>query len=153
MTGSHPEATGLTLAGTTHHLPLTTVYYTASVPIWLDLISAPEEWATSFLAPEAREVLAALGGVVVVFPLAPPARELLSHVGRVVQDGFGDAWDGVGLAVGVGTGPLSDDEMDDWDGVCVEAGLEFVLVAPGVEGPNEFGGEVASAPRPSPSLG
>ncbi|KAF4120669.1 Alpha and gamma adaptin binding protein p34 [Geosmithia morbida] len=69
LTGSVPEQTSTTLAGTTHDLPLSTAYYTTTVPIWIDLISSPKEWAESFLSSEAKEVLSVLGGLVVVFPL------------------------------------------------------------------------------------
>ncbi|KAK3308498.1 alpha and gamma adaptin binding protein p34-domain-containing protein [Chaetomium strumarium] len=61
------------LAGTTHPFALSTAYYTASIPIWLDLIASPAEWASSFLSPEAKEVLDVLGGVLVVFALPTPA--------------------------------------------------------------------------------
>lgn len=61
------------MAGTTHNLAIKTPYYTAEVPIWLDLIASPEEWAESFLSPEAKEVLEVLGGIMVVFALPPPS--------------------------------------------------------------------------------
>ncbi|KAJ4288255.1 hypothetical protein N0V88_007445 [Collariella sp. IMI 366227] len=44
--------------------PLTTPYYTASIPIWLDLISTPTDWSATFLSPEAKEVLDVLGVLV-----------------------------------------------------------------------------------------
>ncbi|PNH58113.1 hypothetical protein VD0002_g9413, partial [Verticillium dahliae] len=76
LTGTTPEPSAAasatpSLAGTSHVLPLTTSYYTATVPVWLDLVAdadgaEDEDWAASFLAPEAREVLDALGGIVVV---------------------------------------------------------------------------------------
>ncbi|GKT40968.1 uncharacterized protein ColSpa_01149 [Colletotrichum spaethianum] len=69
LTGYHPEPASTTLAGTTHLLSLKTSYYTADVPIWLDLISSPTEWSASFLSPEAKEVLTVLGGLAVVFAL------------------------------------------------------------------------------------
>ncbi|GAB1314439.1 hypothetical protein MFIFM68171_04649 [Madurella fahalii] len=147
------------LAGTTHPLALRTAYYTATVPVWLDLVASPAEWAATFLSAEAREVLAVLGGVVVVFPLvsaaasspvprsSPPrsgrqaARELVEHVGRVVKEGLGGwEWDGVSLAVGVGVGAGDDDngdddggggeEMDEWEDWCAEWGMEFVYLSP-----------------------
>ncbi|OAA58983.1 Alpha/gamma-adaptin-binding protein p34 [Niveomyces insectorum RCEF 264] len=43
LTGVYPPpspATGA-LAGTTHELPLSTPYYTARVPVWLDIVGAP----------------------------------------------------------------------------------------------------------------
>ncbi|KAK8029660.1 hypothetical protein PG993_010951 [Apiospora rasikravindrae] len=146
LTGSAPETAGTTLAGASHTLPLKTAYYTASVPIWLDLIADPSEWSASFLSAEAKEVLEVLGGLVVVFPLplkpdsdeAKAARALIEHVGKVVQKGLGGwAWDGVGLCVGVG----EIDDVDEWDGCAAECGLEFVQVrAKGSEARNEFGG-------------
>ncbi|KAG6015929.1 hypothetical protein E4U41_004543, partial [Claviceps citrina] len=120
------------LAGTTQLLKLETRYYSAEVPIWLDLIASPSDWAGSFLSDEAREVLAVLGGVVLVFALPGQGqgqgqgqgagggasasasasasaageevlRDLIGQVGRVVNEGLGGwEWDGVRLAVGVG---------------------------------------------------
>ncbi|KAK8116921.1 uncharacterized protein PG998_005202 [Apiospora kogelbergensis] len=147
LTGSAPETASTTLAGTSHTLDLKTAYYTASVPIWLDLIADPSEWSASFLSAEAKEVLEVLGGLVVVFPLptkpgsdsddAKSARELIEHVGKVVQKGLGGwAWDGVGLCVGVG----EIDDVDEWDGCAAACGLEFVQVrAKGSGARNEFG--------------
>ncbi|KAK0739324.1 hypothetical protein B0T21DRAFT_329080 [Apiosordaria backusii] len=163
LTGTHPSpqstssspetnddpAAASSLAGTTHHLQLSTPYYTASVPIWLDLISSPEEWSSSFLSEEAKEVLEVLGGVVVVVdlsaasststtsnisPVSPTKeqqKELVKEVGRVVKEGLGGwDWDGVCLTVGVGrqqTGAEDEEEeLDEWEDVCAEAGLEFV---------------------------
>ncbi|KAI5461680.1 hypothetical protein BGZ63DRAFT_240729 [Mariannaea sp. PMI_226] len=145
LTGTAPTTPSaeLSLAGTTHPLTLTTPYYSATVPIWLDLITNPPEWSASFLSPEAVEVLAVLGGVVVVFtagpasgPAAESTRSLISHVGKVVKQGLGGwDWDGVVLAVGVGDG-----DEDEWDEICAEAGLEFVLLrSKETSGRNEFG--------------
>lgn len=137
------------LAGTTHDLHLKTTYYTATVPIWLDLITTPSEWALTFLSPEAKEVLEVLGGVVVVFAIPPPAsssatKELIGEVGRVMKEGLGGwEWDGVGLGVGVGDVEHLDD-LDVWDEACGDAGLEFVHVASADAAPdakNEFGGK------------
>ncbi|KAK7953204.1 hypothetical protein PG988_013898 [Apiospora saccharicola] len=145
LTGSAPETASTTLAGASHTLSLKTAYYTAEVPIWLDLIADPSEWSASFLSAEAKEVLQVLGGLVVVFPLplkndsdeAKAARALIEHVGKVVQKGLGGwAWDGVGLCVGVG----EIDNVDEWDGCAAECGLEFVQVrAKSTEARNEFG--------------
>ncbi|KAL7945399.1 hypothetical protein V8C42DRAFT_323026 [Trichoderma barbatum] len=145
LTGSSPEAASTSLAGTTHDLELKTSYYTASVPIWIDLIASPSEWASSFLSEEAREVLAVLGGLVLVFaiPNAKPAAltaendtsSVIRHVGSVVQKGLGGwEWDGVRLAVGIGEG-----DADEWDELCAEAGLEFVQLKSGQKDKNEFG--------------
>ncbi|EMR70572.1 putative alpha and gamma adaptin binding protein p34 protein [Eutypa lata UCREL1] len=156
LTGTPPEPTaaGPSLAGTTHNLALNTAYYTAEVPIWLDLIASPSEWAASFLSPEAKEVLEVLGGVVVVFslPTSPSsgdgAHDLIRNIGRVVREGLGGwEWDGVSLCVGVG----EIDDVDEWEDCCAEWGLEFVQVrgqhqSAGASDRNEFG-EKTGIPR------
>ncbi|KAI0141585.1 hypothetical protein GGR57DRAFT_495904 [Xylariaceae sp. FL1272] len=133
LTGTTPEPTGTSLAGTTHNLSLKNAYYTADVPIWIDLIASPSEWSASFLSPEAKEVLDVLGGVMIVFPLpmaprsdeARSAKDLINHVGKVVKDGLGGwEWDGVRLCLGVG----EIDDVDEWEDCCAEWGLEFVQV-------------------------
>lgn len=145
MTGSLPQATSTSLAGTSHDLHLKTAYYTATVPIWIDLIASPSEWAESFLSEEAGEVLAVLGGLIVVFalpssstgPAADKTRTLIQNFGKVVKKGLGGwSWDGVGLAIGVGSGPT-----EDWDELCAGEGLEFVQIGPQAPSErNEFGG-------------
>jgi hypothetical protein len=104
-----------------------------------------------FLSPEAVEVLAVLGGVVVVFaaasasgPAAEPTRSLIKNVGKVLKQGLGGwDWDGVGLAVGVGN-----TDQDEWDEICTDAGLEFVMLG-GKESSarNEFGGKSINCPH------
>jgi len=141
-TTPQPDPATTSLAGITHHLPLATRYYSASVPVWLDVIANPSDWASSFLAPEAKEVLEVLGGLVVVFGFSSGsggeggkarAKELLAHVGKVVREGLGGwEWDGVLLAVGVGevgTGEDGEEALDEWEDVCTEWGLEFVHVS------------------------
>lgn len=157
LTGSVPQPVDASLAGTTHDLDLNTTYYTATVPLWLDLISDPEEWAASFLSDEAKEVLQVLGGLLVVFALPKDAsstaaakggsestKTMITEVGKVVKEGLGGwEWDGVTLAVGVGQVDHLDD-LDVWDEVCGDAGLEFVHVASSDKSPeerNEYGGE------------
>ncbi|TDZ19465.1 Increased recombination centers protein 6 [Colletotrichum orbiculare MAFF 240422] len=154
LTGTAPTTASASLAGTTHTLPLKTPYYTANVPVWLDLIASPTEWAASFLSSEAQEVLGALGGVAVVFaipsatasasaPTAERTRKLIEEVGKVVNDGLGGLdWNGVGLAVGVGEG-----DAEEWDEAAASWGLEFVQVRGGRadEGKNEFGEKLGIA--------
>lgn len=160
LTGRKPEPASSSLAGTTHELDLQTAYYKVTVPIWLDLVTEPSEWAGSFLSDEAKEVLEVLGGIFVVFTIPPAtspsstadrdrAKDIISQVGRVVKEGLGGwEWDGVSLAVGVGELAHLDD-VDVWDEVCGDAGLEFVHVAPSKaeDARNEFGGEYSNAPR------
>ncbi|KAI0904859.1 hypothetical protein F4823DRAFT_168758 [Ustulina deusta] len=152
LTGTTPEQTSTSLAGASHNLPLKTTYYTAEVPIWLDLISSPSEWSASFLSPEAKEVLEVLGGVMIVFALPVHAhsdegkstQELVKQVGRVVKEGLGGwEWDGVGLCLGVG----EIDDVDIWEDCCAESGLEFVQVRnQSTPSRNEFG-EKTGIPR------
>ncbi|SPO06958.1 uncharacterized protein DNG_09652 [Cephalotrichum gorgonifer] len=137
-----------TLSGVTHILPLSTPYYTASLPVWLDLIEDPEDWSSTFLSPEAKEVLDVLGGLIVVFEIpttgSPDAAEaLIREVGRVVREGLGGwEWDGVVVAVGLGS-----DESGDWEDRCAGGGMELVVVSGGeAEGArNEFGEKVGIA--------
>ncbi|OAQ97356.1 hypothetical protein LLEC1_03420, partial [Akanthomyces lecanii] len=137
LTGSKPAPANGSLAGITHNLSLKTKYYTATVPVWLDLLESPAAWASSFLSPDASEVLAVLGGLILVFSIPDSSsspdvkRELIRHVGKLVHDGLGGwSWDGVKLAVGVWSASSSDD-ADEWDELCAEAGLEFVQVGGG----------------------
>lgn len=124
------------MAGITHSLNLTTPYYSAEVPIWLDTPDSPELWSSSFLTDEAKEVLSVLGGLVVVFSLQDD-KELVKEVSKVVKEGLGGwEWDGVGLAIGVGEGVT-----EEWEDVCAEGGLEFVQVTGKDDGKNEFGGK------------
>ncbi|KZZ92902.1 Alpha/gamma-adaptin-binding protein p34 [Moelleriella libera RCEF 2490] len=138
LTGKQPQTPP---AGTTHNLQLRTAYYTATVPIWLDTMTSPSEWADTFLSEEAIEVLAALGGLVLVFAPSPDARDAIRNVGKVVHRGLGGfEWDGVRLAVGITAGETYPDFDDEMDEVCAEAGLEYVRL--GKDQPaarNEFG--------------
>lgn len=142
LSGTHPTPSP-TLSGTTHPLPLSTPYYTATLPLWLDLIDDPADWAATFLTPEAKEVLDALGGLLVIFEIPAKADDdaaegLIREVGRVVREGLGGwEWDGVVVAVGLGRDPDG-----EWEERCAEGGMELVVVGGGEsEGArNEFGG-------------
>ncbi|KAI0115642.1 hypothetical protein GGR51DRAFT_503648 [Nemania sp. FL0031] len=152
LTGTAPEQTSTSLAGASHNLSLKTTYYTAEVPIWLDLISSPSEWSASFLSAEAKEVLEVLGGLMIVFALpvhtqseeVRAAKDLIQQVGKVVKEGLGGwEWDGVGLCLGVG----EIDDVDIWEDCCAEFGLEFVQVRnQATPSRNEFG-EKTGIPR------
>ncbi|KAJ8124328.1 hypothetical protein O1611_g9314 [Lasiodiplodia mahajangana] len=152
LTGTTPEQTSTSLAGASHNLSLKTTYYTAEVPIWLDLISSPSEWSASFLSAEAKEVLEVLGGLMIIFPLpvhtqaeeVKAAKDLIQHVGKVVKEGLGGwEWDGVGLCLGVG----EIDDVDIWEDCCAQFGLEFVQVRnQATPSRNEFG-EKTGIPR------
>jgi hypothetical protein len=136
-----------TVAGTTHHWPLKTAYYTATVPIWLDEITSPSTWSSEFLAPEAKEVLTALGAFIVCFrkPIDEAelknVKEMLESVGEVVKEGCGMAWDGVCLAVAMpqGVTPYLEKSFDEWEELCQDFGFEFVDFES--KGRNEYSGK------------
>ncbi|KAF8866747.1 hypothetical protein BDZ45DRAFT_700353 [Acephala macrosclerotiorum] len=153
FTGSKPTLSDpSTIAGTTHPYPITTPYYTASIPIWLDEISSPPAWSKEFLAPEAKEVLSALGAFVVSFkkPLnqaeLEEVKELLRCVGEVVKEGCGMMWDGVAVAVGMPRGEVGGEESvsamkgEEWEDLCQEEGFEWIDWEE--KGRNEYSGEV-----------
>ncbi|KAJ0334355.1 hypothetical protein COL5a_000410 [Colletotrichum fioriniae] len=149
------------LEGTTHILPIKTSYYSADVPIWLDLVDSPAEWSASFLSPEAKEVLTVLGGLAVVFalPSSSSSSSSSSTSGPIPADVTATALapasspppsvedtraliTEVGRVVreglggwgwdGVGLGVgVGDGTADEWEDLCAEWGLEFVQVRGG----------------------
>ncbi|KAI9744788.1 MAG: hypothetical protein M1818_001713 [Claussenomyces sp. TS43310] len=162
LTGSAPTPPTPTgsLAGLSHSHTIETAYYTATIPIWLDEIAddddegaaagaAARSWSQEFLAPEAREVLRAIGAFVVAFrkPVTPRQldgiRALLREVQRVVRQRQGRAcggggWDGVCLAVGLRQDVVPNLELDleAWEELCREVGFEWIDVE--AKGRNEF---------------
>ncbi|KFY33841.1 hypothetical protein V494_07274 [Pseudogymnoascus sp. VKM F-4513 (FW-928)] len=140
LTGTAPpppsEENG-TLAGTTHVISLKTTYYTADVPIWIDIINPDgiKKWADAFTKEEAKEVIAALGGYVVLVDRGEGKKgwdeveRVLGEVGRVVSVAEGDEWDGVCLGVLLGA-DAGDEEgwIEDWE-----------LVDGAAKGKNELG--------------
>ncbi|EQB43891.1 hypothetical protein CGLO_17408 [Colletotrichum gloeosporioides Cg-14] len=160
LTGVVPEPASTSLAGTTHLLDIKTSYYTAQVPIWLDLITSPAEWSASFLSPEAKEVLSVLGGLAVVFALppppsstttaappsssspppaaaaaAPPAPPPTADETRALISEVGKVVrEGLGGwawdGVGLGIG-VGEGDAEEWEELCAEWGLEFVQVRGG----------------------
>lgn len=147
MTEAAPTVATDSIAGTTHTWSIKTNYYTANVPIWLDEISEPETWSKEFLAPEAREVLTALGAFVVCFrkPLNAAAlaeiKTLLENVSEVVKEGCGYSWDGVCLAVAMpqSSTPYLEKSFDEWEEICQDCGFEFVDFES--KGRNEYSGK------------
>jgi hypothetical protein len=146
LTGTKPTPppNETSLAGLSHALPLKTAYYTASIPIWIDVPAIPlpatdstatsssattasySTWATSFLdtsIPGASDVLTALGAFIICFRKPSSGAEfedikaLLTAVARVVE----------------GCKELSSKEGNgEWDGVCLAVGLRRAVV-PGLE--------------------
>lgn len=98
------------------------------------------------MAPEAREVLAVLGAIVVCFrkPINDAGlheiKVLLENVAEVVKEGCGFSWDGVCLAVAMpqSTTPYLEKSFDDWEDLCQEVGFEFIDFES--KGRNEYAG-------------
>lgn len=94
LTGStpspNPDLSSSSLAGLSHNLPLKTAYYTANIPIWIDEIGSAEEWRDEFLRPEAKEVLAVLGAVVLCFRKPVDDSEMVGLSLRFSFPCFGD---------------------------------------------------------------
>jgi hypothetical protein len=152
LTGTKPTLppNESSLAGTSHALPIKTAYYTANIPIWIDIPAAPPPeteppnpssttptaaaaassstyttWATSFLSslPGASEVLTALGAFVVVFRKPSSASD------------FSDIKSLLAAVARVIEGCKNANEKEgrgDWDGVCLAVGLRRAVV-PGLE--------------------
>ncbi|KAI4118820.1 MAG: hypothetical protein LQ345_001213 [Seirophora villosa] len=49
-------------------LPIQTPYYSATIPIWHDAITSPQEWEREWLSPSASEVIQSIGAWVLTFP-------------------------------------------------------------------------------------
>ncbi|KAI9671404.1 MAG: small nuclear ribonucleoprotein Sm D3 [Alyxoria varia] len=118
-----------TTAGLSHTLSLTTRYYSAEIPVWIDETSSPTEWKADFLSPEATEVVKAVGAWVIVFRKGAQlaggsgqnesrhedgggvnlqekeqAKQLMQAVKEIIEnahDGEEEVWDGTCLAVGM----------------------------------------------------
>ncbi|KAI9763281.1 MAG: hypothetical protein M1840_000763 [Geoglossum simile] len=148
LTGTSPPQPASTPAGLSHTLPLTTPYYKATIPIWIDQIppKSASQWAAEYLKPDAKDVLRVLGAFMLVFrkPVDKSAlegiKEGLRSVEMVVREGCGGVgWDGVCLAVGTRQSekPGLVVGEEEWEEMCRGFGFEFVD-AEG-KGRNEFG--------------
>ncbi|KAH8147277.1 uncharacterized protein LAJ45_08755 [Morchella importuna] len=145
LTGTLPP---LTAAGASHTLPINTAYYDVTVPIWIDelppALADTDDWARGYLAPEAKDVLKALGGFVVTFRRPQDEAGLeaikkrLAALQRVVG-ACGYAWDGVCLAVAMPQSlrPVLERSADEWEDLCRGYGFEYVDYE--FRGRNEYG--------------
>ncbi|KAI9831319.1 MAG: hypothetical protein M1819_005093 [Sarea resinae] len=133
-------------AGLSHTWNISTQYYRAEVPIWVDEITNHEDWAREYLKPEAKVVLEVLGAFVLCFRWPVDDDELdniracLKAVAGVIDDGCGDDWDGARLAVAMpqSTTPrLTSFAAEQWDDLCLENGFEFVDLE--ARGMSQFG--------------
>ncbi|KAF2196337.1 hypothetical protein GQ43DRAFT_436107 [Delitschia confertaspora ATCC 74209] len=145
LTGSAPNLTTDSTAGLSHTYAISTRYYTATIPIWIDEIPSIPDWRTEFLKPEAKEVISVLGAWVYCFrkPVTTvhleSIKETLKAIADVVERHSGYGGDAVCLAVAMpqSTTPYMDLGHEDWEGICMEHGFEFVDGE--AKGRNEFG--------------
>ncbi|ORY19581.1 hypothetical protein BCR34DRAFT_621006 [Clohesyomyces aquaticus] len=145
LTGSAPELITDSIAGLSHTYTLSTRYYTANIPIWLDEIPSISEWRTEFTKPEAREVVSVLGAWLFCFrkPVKQEhmddIKEALQAIADVIEKACGYGADMVCLAVAMpqSTTPYLDLGSEEWEGICMEYGFEFVDSE--AKGKNEFG--------------
>ncbi|KAF1999911.1 hypothetical protein P154DRAFT_535150 [Amniculicola lignicola CBS 123094] len=148
LTGSAPEPTSHTTAGLSHTWPLTTRYYTTTLPIWIDEIPNVSEWRAEFTKPEAREVVTVLGAWIFCFrkPIKEAdvdvIREALEAIADVIERACGYGGDAVCLAVAMpqSTTPYLVKSGEEWEELCMEFGFEFVDAE--MTGKNEFGEEM-----------
>jgi hypothetical protein len=67
LTGSSPAPNDNSIAGLSHTWSISTNYYKADLPIWIDEITNVSEWQAEFSKPEAREVVSSLGAWIFCF--------------------------------------------------------------------------------------
>ncbi|KAI9749413.1 MAG: hypothetical protein M4579_006879 [Chaenotheca gracillima] len=144
------------IAGLSHSWPLKTRYYTATIPIWIDEISAPAEWAADFTSPAAEEVLGVVGAWVVCFrkPIDREGMDLIKACLRAVSEvsEHGGAGDGALLAVAMPQSivPCLQIGTEEWEDMCRELG-NFEYIDAEATGKNEFG-EVVGIERAREAL-
>ncbi|KAF2106241.1 hypothetical protein BDV96DRAFT_508260 [Lophiotrema nucula] len=148
LTGTAPEPTTDSTAGLSHTYPLTTKYYTATLPIWLDELPSPlSDWAAEFSKPEAREVIQVIGAYIFCFrkPVKQDHVEVIKDgmkaIADIIEKHMGYGGDAVCLAVGMpqSTTPFLDMPVEEWEEACMEYGFEYVDFE--AKGKNEFGEE------------
>ncbi|THW31429.1 hypothetical protein D6D22_10162 [Aureobasidium pullulans] len=154
ITGSAPtpDASTGSLAGITHEWNVTTAYYTAAIPIWIDEITDTTAWKSEFLNPEAKEVVQAVGAWIYCFNSSDIKKEsadddaevtisehveaTMKAVAEVVEKACGMMWDGTRLAVDLtpankGRSTINAEE------ICLDLGFEYIHID--ATGKNEYG--------------
>ncbi|KAL5347863.1 hypothetical protein ACLOAV_007274 [Pseudogymnoascus australis] len=150
-----PDAKTGSLSGKSHVLTLNNRFYVADVPIWIDIVEPDmiREWADEFSSARGKEVLAAVGGYVVLVNRGEgktgwdEMERVLKEVGRVVNAGAAESEKGEGKKGEgkKGEGKKDESEKDEgekdegekgegekgegemWDGVCL--GVLFGITA------------------------
>ncbi|KAI4261414.1 MAG: hypothetical protein L6R42_003390 [Xanthoria sp. 1 TBL-2021] len=159
LEGATPELTG-------SELPLTTPYYSTTIPIWHDTLcfnpAALENWQNEWSAPEAREVIQSLGAWVVVVRKPPSGqldgredggsmndiRNTLTAIHKVIthhQETASDRYTTVDsepllLVVGMPQTlrPLLEMSNDEWEDLGLDCG-GWQWIDSEAKGKNEFG--------------
>jgi hypothetical protein len=106
------------------------------------------EWRTAFTAPEAREVITALGAWIYCFrkPVTQTDLSTIKDTMQAITDAIerscGFSGDQVCLAVAMpqSTTPYLDMSSEEWEDICTDTGFEFVDFEK--IGKNEFGEKV-----------
>ncbi|KAF2745047.1 hypothetical protein M011DRAFT_407591 [Sporormia fimetaria CBS 119925] len=145
LTGSAPALVSDSTAGLSHTWDVTTRYYTASLPIWIDELHDVEEWRSDFTKPEAKEVVSVVGAWVFCFR-KPVDEEGLSNVKsalkaitEVIEASQGYSGDSLCLAVAMPQSmtPHLAKSAEEWEELCFDYDFEFVDSE--AKGKNEFG--------------
>ncbi|OBT48781.1 hypothetical protein VE00_00703 [Pseudogymnoascus sp. WSF 3629] len=120
-----PSAEAGSLAGSSHMLSLKTTYYAADVQIWIDIINPDgiKGWADTFCKKEAAEVLAVVGGYVVLLNRGKgrtgwdELERVLREVDRLVSISEGNEGEVVRLGVLLDATAGEDDEgwVEGWE--------------------------------------
>ncbi|KAH7384390.1 hypothetical protein DE146DRAFT_622171 [Phaeosphaeria sp. MPI-PUGE-AT-0046c] len=145
LTGSAPEPTSGSAAGLTHEWLLETKYYTTTLQVWVDEITDVAEWRTAFTAPEAREVITALGAWIYCFrkPVTQSdvstIKDTMQAVADAIERACGFSGDQLCLAVAMpqSTTPYLDLPSEEWEDMCTDTGFEYIDFEK--TGKNEFG--------------
>lgn len=145
LTGSAPELVSDSTSGLSHSWKVSTRYYTATLPIWVDEVSDVKAWHDEFSSPEAKEVVSILGAWIFCFrkPLkhadADQVKESLKAIANTIERACGYSGDAVCLAVAMPQSMTPHLEMsaEEWDELCMEHGFEYIDSE--AKGKNEFG--------------
>ncbi|GAB7351150.1 hypothetical protein MBLNU459_g1603t3 [Dothideomycetes sp. NU459] len=168
LTGSAPapDASG-SFAGATHEWRITTPYYAATVPVWIDELTDTPSWKAEFLRPEAAEVIQAVGAWIYCFKRGPgrvvstaapddddsggggagglgaDVEAVMAAIEEVVETAC-PGWDGARVALDMsGAPPAGGPSMEVVEEQCMDRGFEYVHVD--AAGKNEFGEAVGLA--------
>ncbi|KAF4551188.1 putative alpha and gamma adaptin-binding protein p34 [Elsinoe fawcettii] len=154
LTGSRPTVNSDgSIAGSIHEWHLKTNYYSAHIPLWIDQIGDLERWQEEFSAPDAREVIQALGGWIYCFnkptqttddaisQMRDEAQAGMKAIEAIISKACGYGWEGVKLAVALSPpgskAAASSLVHEEWEDLCIDHGFEFIDAA--ATGKNDFG--------------